>query len=376
MSNKVCLVVTTVSDGSFLDVYANKLAEEEMAQDTLIIVIPDRKTRPQLFDKSKEVERRGIKILCPTLEEQDQFLRKLGGIQHIIPYDSDNRRNIGYLMALEKGCEVLISIDDDNLPCPSDDFFREHLIVTQPGVELEAVHSANKQFNICQLLNMQTQNIYPRGFPYHYRHQSPEIHYCAERGRVHLNIGLWLKDPDVDAITWLANPAQALSFKGTSILLGDDTWTPINTQNTAVYRDAVATFYFIRMGYPIMGLLTDRYGDIFSGYFCQACIRHLGYRIRVGTPVVEHIRNPHNYLGDLTKELACILLLEDITEWLQEVKLEGNTYIETYLCLANLLEDVVERFSGFMWNDATRGYFHYMAYCMRTWVKAIRTIEG
>lgn len=376
MSNKVCLVVTTISDGSFLDVYANKLAEEEMTQDTLIIVIPDRKTAPQLFDKSKEVERRGIKILCPTLEEQDQFLHKLGGIQHIIPYDSGNRRNIGFLMALEKGCEVLISIDDDNLPRPSGDFFREHLIVTQPRVEMEAVHSGNKWFNICQLLDMQTRNIYPRGFPYRYRHQSPEIHYCAERGRVHLNVGLWLKDPDVDAITWLANPAQALSFNGTSILLGNDTWSPINTQNTAVYRDAVAAYYFIRMGYPITGLPIDRYGDIFSGYFCQACIRHLGYRIRVGTPVVDHIRNPHNYLGDLTKEFACILLLEDITEWLQEVKLEGNTYIEAYLCLVNLLEDAVERFSGFMWNDATRGYFHYMAYCMRTWVKAIRTIEG
>ena len=76
------------------------------------------------------------------------------------------------------------------------------------------------------------------------------------------------------------------------------------------------------------------------------------------------------------KESACILLLEDITEWLQEVRLDGNTYIEAYLCLADLLEDAVERYSGPVWNDITRGYFHYMAYCMRTWIKAIRTIEG
>ena len=160
MSNKICLVVTTVSDGSFLDVYANNLAKEEMAPDTLIIVIPDCKTHPKLFQKSKEIKRQGLKILCPTLEEQDQFLHKLGGIQHIIPYDSNNRRNIGFLMALEKGCEVLISVDDDNLPVTSSNFFREHLIVTQSSVEIETVHSANKWFNMCDLLNLQKQFQY------------------------------------------------------------------------------------------------------------------------------------------------------------------------------------------------------------------------
>jgi hypothetical protein len=41
-----------------------------------------------------------------------------------------------------------------------------------------------------------------------------------------------------------------------------------------------------------------------------------------------------------------------------------------------MLEDQVERFSGFIWNDATRGYFHYIAYCMRTWIKAIKIIGG
>lgn len=368
--------MTTVGDGSFLNVYADKLAEEELEEDTLIIVIPDRKTTPQLFDRSKELERRGIKILCPTVEEQDQFLHKLGSIRHIIPYDSGNRRNIGYLMALERGCEVLISVDDDNFPQTSCSFFREHLIVQQSITEMEAVHSASKWFNPCDLLRMETQSIYPRGFPYRCRHQEPEVYLHTEKGRVHVNAGLWLKDPDVDAITCLANPAQALSFGGKSILLGDETWAPINTQNTSVYRDAIAAYYFVRMGYPITGVPIGRYGDIFGGYFCQACARHLGYRIRIGTPIVDHIRNPHDYPSDLAGEYACIVLLEDMTEWLQKVRLEGNTYTEAYLCLADLIEDAVERFRGFMWNDVSRGYFHYMAYCMRTWTKAIRTMEG
>jgi hypothetical protein len=130
------------------------------------------------------------------------------------------------------------------------------------------------------------------------------------------------------------------------------------------------------MGYPIAGMQIDRYGDIFSGYFVQACVRHLGYCVRVGTPLVNHVRNTHNYLQDLTRELVCILLIEEIVEWLREVKLEGDTYTETYLCLAEAIENAVEEFRGFIWNDLTRGFFHQMAHHMRMWTKAVRRIIG
>lgn len=38
--------------------------------------------------------------------------------------------------------------------------------------------------------------------------------------------------------------------------------------------------------YNSAGAPIDRLDDIFSGYLCQACVRHLGDRIRVGTPIV------------------------------------------------------------------------------------------
>lgn len=292
----------------------------------------------------------------------------------LIPYDSDNRRNVGFLMALESGCEFMISIDDDNYCRQGEDFFTEHAVVCQPETELRAVHSASGWYNICKLMDVEPSNVYPRGFPYRYRHRPAKVTYKVEQGMVHLNAGLWLQEPDLDAVTWLANPARAHRFRGESILLGETTWSPTNTQNTALHRDAIVAYYFVRMGYPIAGLRIDRYGDIFSGCFCQACVRHLGYRIRVGTPTVDHRRNAHDYLRDLTFELACIWLIEDIAEWLREVQLEGNTYAETYLCLADAIDEQVERFEGFIWTDATRGYFHHMTYCMRQWVAACRQI--
>jgi hypothetical protein len=374
MCAKCCLVVTTIGDGGFLEKYANQIIQEQVLDDIDIVIIPDNKTPHQLFNRCEQLKQKGISIVCPTLEEQDIFLRRLGEIQHIIPINSDNRRNIGFLMALERDCDFIISIDDDNFCRAEQPFFREHAVVERPEVELTAVHSENGWFNICDLMEVQPPNVYPRGFPYRFRHQSAEIERHIEWGHVHLNAGLWLGDPDLDAITWLANPARARSFSGQSVLLGQTTWSPINTQNTAVHRDAIAAYYFVKMGHSVAGMQIDRYGDIFSGYFCQACVRHLGYRIRIGTPVVDHIRNTHNYLRDLTNELACIWLIEDIVEWLQELRLEGSTYTETYLSLADALEDAVERFSGFIWNDSTRGYFHQMAYCMRVWVQAVRTL--
>ena len=376
MSTKIFLVATTIGDGSFLDEYATTIVNEELIDNVSIIVIPDLKSPSTLFYKCEEIKRRGVEIFCPTVEEQDAFLDKPGGnIKRIIPYNSDNRRNIGFLMALEKGCEVLISIDDDNFPQFGQPFFKEHLIVNKK-VKMEAVNSTDGWFNICELMEVEPQLTYPRGFPYKYRHKYHEIARKTEEGIVHINAGLWLGHPDIDAVSCLYAPAEAKAFKGKSILLGRDTWSPINTQNTAISREAIPAFYFVRMGYPIMGMPIDRDGDILSGYFVQACVRHLGYRIRVGTPVTNHKRNTHNYLKDLTHELGCIWMLEDITEYLREVKLEGNTYIESYLCLADLLEDAVERFSGFIWNDVTRGYFHYIAYCMRTWIKTIKFIGG
>jgi hypothetical protein len=373
---RFAIVVTTINNGDFLERYCQHLDVKGWRDNLTIIVIPDRKSPSELYQKCKSLVSRGFNILCPSLFEQETYLSRFDNLAHIIPYDSDNRRNIGFLMALEQGNDILISIDDDNMCRAEEDFIGEHAVVCQNEKEFETVHSANGWFNICDLMDVQPQNVYPRGFPYRFRRQPAEIRYCVEQGTVHLNAGLWLKEPDLDAVTWLANPARSVSFRGQSVLLGRDTWSPINSQNTAIYRDAIVSYYFVRMGYQLGGMNIDRYGDIFSGYFCQACVCHLGYRIRIGTPVVDHIRNTHNYLHDLTNELACILLIEDIAPWLKEVKLEGSTYVEAYLSLAAAIEDAVEKFSGFLWNESTRDYFHQMAHHMRIWTKAVCTITN
>jgi hypothetical protein len=344
-------------------------------EDVDVFAIPDRKTPPAAYARCQALKRRGMKISCPTLDEQEDFLRRVGFLPHLVPYDSDNRRNVGYLMALESGNEFVISIDDDNYCRSDEDLFLAHAVVCERDHSSQIVSTDTGWFNICNLLQLDCPGItYPRGFPYFARHKEEHVSFTFGQVNVHINAGLWLLDPDLDAITWLVAPARAVAFNNESLILGQRTWSPINTQNTALRRDVVSAYYFVKMGYPLAGMFIDRYGDIFSGYFSQACVRHMGGAVRVGTPVAEHKRNSHNFMKDAENEWPCIMVLEDLLPWLVEAKLEGKTYPETYMSLSYAVQDAVEQMRGKVWTEATRGYFHQMAFCMREWTKAYKCI--
>jgi hypothetical protein len=373
------LVLTSIFDTNILDVYIQNFIKYDHINSVKLFYIPDRKTPDNMYYKCKELSKKGLAVFCPTIAEQEEFLSKIRFNPILIPYDSDNRRNVGYLMALESGVDFVISIDDDNFCLEDEDFFMEHVVVCNNSIQAEIISSNNGWYNICQLLEFdQPGTTYPRGFPYFARHVPEQNQRQTSSVEIHFNAGLWLGDPDVDGITWLVNPMRSTSFKGSSIILARNTWTPVNTQNTALRSEAIAAYYFIRMRYPLIGgLLIDRYGDIFSGYFSQACMQHLGGSLRVGSPLTNHIRNSHNYISDAVGELACIVVLEDLLTWLtEEVKLSGNSYIEAYMSLSFMLEDVVETFKGRFWNDSTRAYFHQVAYCMRNWVETCRRLTS
>jgi len=374
-SRSASIVLTTINDPVLLEGYFENLEKFGHLESVKVFVIPDKKTPPEAYRRCQGLSRKGMDITFPDIDRQESYLSKVGFAPHLVPYNSDNRRNIGYLMALESGTDFVISIDDDNYCRSDEDFFGAHAIVSDGRTEAEIVSGDDTVwYNICDMLELDREGTaYARGFPYYARHKSSKVEHRVGEATIHINAGLWLLDPDVDAISWLVNPAHAVKFRGKSVVLGDKVWSPVNTQNTGLLREAVAAYYFVRMGYPLAGMPIDRYGDIFSGYFVGACARHLGAAIRVGTPVAEHRRNSHNYMKDAANELACIMVLEDLLPWLTEqAKLSGTTYPEVYLSLACGIEDVVEHFSGGIWTDATRAYFHQMAYCMRQWANVCR----
>jgi hypothetical protein len=369
--------MTTIFDSDVVESYFDNFRKYGHLDRAQMIVIPDKKTPPAVYDRCRRLQRQGLFCNCPSLEEQDTFLQKLGNMNRIIPHDSDNRRNVGFLMALAEEIDFVISIDDDNYCLGEADLFSEHAVVCTAEQEWEETDSDSGWLNICQLLEMsQPCRVYPRGFPYRQRSLEGKTTTRIVTGAVRMNAGLWLTDPDIDAMTWLVSPVRVCAMKKPSVILSNRTWSPLNTQNTALHRNVLPSYYFIRMGFQLAGLTIDRYGDIFSGYFAQACLRHFGHRIRVGSPLVDHRRNSHNYLADVTKELACILVLEELTEWLREVKLQGTDYCEAYVSLSHALDAEVEKMRGSIWTETTRAFFHQTAYYMREWVRACQVLSG
>jgi len=370
------IVVTTIHAPAFLQSYVANLRTHGRTEEVAVFIIPDRKTPHSVSCAAQKARLDGFDVRCPGIQEQEQFLGKLALPEEFIPWNSDNRRNVGFLMALDAGCEVLISIDDDNFCLPDVDFIGEHGAVGKEALCAE-VSSSDGWFNVCSLLQADLPvEVFPRGFPYSARRSErvTQTSSPADPAVVAANAGLWLRDPDLDAVSRLALDTKTRSWTGESRVLAPDTWSPVNTQNTALTREAATAYYYIRMGYPAGGLRIDRFGDILSGYFLQKCAKRLGHAVRVGSPVVEHRRTPHDLLQDLTHEMPGILLLEDLLPWLKEASLEGATFIETYCSLAEHLAAARSSFRGFIWEAGGRDFLLATSEAMRTWAAAVGRI--
>lgn len=381
-SPQVDIVVTTIFEPGWLQGYIDNLRAHGREQDVTIRIICDRATPASVAVAAARAAHSGMRIDCPTLEEQSTYLAAIGVPDSLIPWSSDNRRNIGFLRAWEAGSDVLISIDDDNHCRPESDFVGEHLAVgrscQQAGLEAEA--RGGPWFNICSLLDGPEATIHPRGFPYAARGAAEatvgDLQADTAARTIAANAGLWLDDPDVDAITRLALAPRATAAHPTSLVLAPGTWSPINTQNTAVRRAAVPAYYYVRMGFPLQGMRIDRFGDILSGYLLERCAEHLGEVIRVGSPVADHRRSPHDLFKDLYHELAGIVLVEELVPWLRELRLTAATYVDAYAEVAEALAADAHRFHGFVWDEGGRDFLVDTATCMQEWVGVLSNLHG
>jgi Reversibly glycosylated polypeptide len=339
---KAAVVLTSIHDCTeLLNGYLANFAK--YGREASIYVITDVKTPAILPPKG---------VIHRTLIEQASFLQSIGFPVEDIPLNSDNRRNIGYLMALADGAEMIVSIDDDNY-CPEDeDFIGEHW---NSVTDSQFAGYTQRWFNNCELLYpLLTQ--YPRGFPYFARNGKQHRGLADELLQVRINAGLWIGDPDFDAITWLSMPKQSESLHESQSVFAAE-WCPINSQNTAVYRDLMPAYYFVKMTPPI-----DRFGDIFQGYFALKVAKHMGWTARFGSPVVTHRRNSHNYLKDAMAELPAIVMLEELLPKLIEHKLTGTMVGEAYLSLADFIE------------SQNTPFYSETARLMRLWEAACRRI--
>jgi len=376
------IVVTTIYDGDFLDAYyAHFKARNELEQVRLYIV-GDLSTPSLCRERAERYRAEGLPWFYLDRDDQEKFLAPFPELSVEIPWRSDNRRNIGFLMAYRDRCDVIIAIDDDNYPRADWPFLEGHCQVGST-VSLPQAIGHNGWFNLCSMMAVQcpsldvTGTVYARGFPYQRRSpQCSQVDPMIQNGYVAINAGLWSGDPDVDAATRLVTRCEADAHFQDSLLLAPNTLMPINTQNTALIRDAIPAYYYVKMGHPVGGMKLDRFGDIFSGYFVQKCAQAMGHAVRVGSPVVEHRRSPHNLYKDLWHELAGMVVIDDMLPLLETPLPKAQTYSEAAIALADGIWQWANQQEGFLWDEALKTYFSTVSKNIELWTAVCRELDS
>ncbi len=374
-NTSVAIVLTTINGGEIIKNLTSNLLKHGHQDRVKIYAIPDLPTPKEFYTTCKTEADKGCGIFYPTMEEQEVFLKTLPDCPPI-PERTDNRRNVGFLMAVRDKADVLLSLDDDNFYDADTDFITDHVKnLEKSNTALPVVESSNGFFNCCKPLHTKVScEVYPRGYPLRPRHQPVEV---SEQKNQNLptwiNAGLWIESPDIDAFEWLSfgQAARSDGWTESNYRLALSTWCPVNSQNTTLLQELIPAYYFLPMRSQFLELPIDRHGDILSGYFALKVAKVHGATVNFGSPIARHIRNQHDYAKDCSREMLFLSVLDEFLEWLMAVNLQKGTVSETYSHLAQELESQSDKFKGATWTPGMRRHFQFMAECMRKWVRTV-----
>lgn len=220
------------------------------------------------------------------------------------------RKNIGYLLAIQGGADVIVETDDDN--APTSGFWSER----QRRVAAPVVRHGgwlNVYSYFCD------NNIWPRGLPL----DAVRVPWAEGDGHVDnvdcpIQQGLCDGDPDVDAIYRLLLPLPISFASGRSIAFGEGSWSPFNSQNTTWWADAFPLMY-------LPGTCSIRATDIWRSFIAQRVAWANGWSVLFHSPTVYQDRNPHDLMRDFKDEVICYLNNRRIGEALDELTLRAGS---------------------------------------------------
>ena len=371
------IVFTTIYYPELLNAYYLNIKKYGHLDNVCVWIVGDKKTPKNVGALCKQITKKGLEANYLDCDWQIKWAKRFKEISVRLPWNNETRRNIGFLQALELGCERLISIDDDNWPT-EDDFIGGHLL-TGKKWEHEIINEPSGFHNICEHLAFKPKRtVFPRGYPFRLRGLSNKSTKINPNSPVKIGVtaGLWLKEPDVDAITWLNGKVESIGYKGPNcFVLDQSTWSPINTQNTSVIRELIPAYFCIPMGYNVPGGKIQRYGDIWGGYFLHAVLKGTIYHVGFGRPLVSHLRNPHDYVDDLRQEYWGTIL----TDWLvselrQKFIPEPNNIGESVTALGHFIKSELMMNMPDWCPNEVRAFVEETADSIIIWAKTCKSV--
>lgn len=274
-----------------------------------VVVVGDRKT-------PRDWSCRGVDFI--DIDQQSSLRLQ---VLHHLPFDHYARKMIGYLVARERGADVIVDSDDDNVP-------RDDWSFPAFDGEYDAVAADLGFMNVYR--SFTDQSIWPRGFPLRRVLAADAIIDDQAIRRMDVNVGVWqgLADgePDVDAIFRLTRGERCVFDRRAPLVLESGTISPFNSQNT-IFRSEL---------FPLLYLPATarfRFTDILRGLIAQPVMWNAGYRLGFLSPNVSQDRNPHDLLDDFESELDCYLLPERIVD-VVEAALRSDADISQNLLFA------------------------------------------
>lgn len=289
---KIALITTTIDVPRVLKWY------RACSDSVRFFVAADFKTAPDAQDFCANIE----DCVYLSVEQQRDFGYKCS---KLLGWDTITRRNIALLEALKWGADIIVTIDDDNMPLDGayfDDF--ERLFFSSfGGIKASSV---TDWFDVGALLFPPASH---RGFPHNVT--SSAWFDSTTDARIGVAAGICLGDPDISAVTRIADKPivhGVSELLRAGIVVDNKCWTVFNSQNTAFIRSLAPCFLMIPQ--------FSRYDDILASLVMQRVMRELDLHVHFGRPFVYQQRNEHDLLEDLKAEQWGAENIIEFSRWL------------------------------------------------------------
>jgi hypothetical protein len=294
-------------------------------------------------------------------ERKAYFSKTFGRIglkaSHVIPVRCHAETSFGFLLAYEEQPHLVLELDDDTFPVAGSPIIDGHFANLQSHDGL-VVSSPNAWYNSVENLQLNVRDqIFPRGHPYDPSVRSTELSWSNASSRIVLNMGLWLGDPDLDALTILSRggmhgkcDVKSTKIRRNRVVVREGTYFALCSMNTAFKPEIIPAFYQLYMNY--MGI--DRFDDIWSGIFLKKVADHLGIGLSLGGPVVRHEKRPRDVFRDLRAENEGMAINEILWRIINGLDLEGKDYWTAYRSLSEGLELALRKLGRPFWRKLIR----------------------
>lgn len=307
----IALVVTTIQGPNAV---MRDLAASAAAVGARFFVLGDTKSPPDYVLEGAEY-----------FSIADQHAR-FGAFSEQLPVKHYVRKNLGYLAALEAGCDWIVETDDDNYPL--ENFFQ---LLKNP-MRVRRLQTRAQWVNAYRHF-APSSPVWPRGYPLEALGSdgSAAETLSWQQETPALVQGLADDNPDVDAVFRLTRKLP-LTFdrQASPLALERGNWCPFNSQNTWFRRDIAVLAY-------LPANCSFRMTDIWRSFVAQRCLWELGHCLIFTAPSVRQERNEHNLLRDFSDEISGYLNNQKIVQVLDDCKLKGEPGADLRSCYEALV---------------------------------------